>query len=120
MSVIQLQMLWRQNRQTEHKCMVEKIKKGYGSINKAGASLHVPYKTLHNLCQPMKKKKKSICETWVNIRKFYEKDTVSHEHPSVRLKGQKFMTTIIEESYSLYKDDCKNELKVAVSFSTFA
>ena len=100
--------------------MVEKIKKGYGSINKAGASLHVPYKTLHNLCQPMKKKKKSICETWVNIRKFYEKDTVSHEHPSVRLKGQRFMTTIIEESYSLYKDDCKNELKVAVSFSTFA
>ena len=120
LSLVHLQMLRRQNRMAEHKELVEKIKKQYGSINKASTSLNVPYKTLHNLCQPLKKKKKSIRETWVNIRHFYEKEIVSHEHPSARLKGKRFMTSTIEESYSLYKDHCRNESKHPVSFSTFA
>ena len=119
-SVIHLQMLRRQNRLTEHKNIVQKIRNQYGSINKASASLHIPYKTLHNLCQPLKKKTKTICETWVNISKFYEKETVSHEHPSAKLKGRRFMTASIEESYKLYKDHCTNEQKDPVSFSTFA
>ena len=119
-SVIQLQMLWRQNRLTEHNNIVQKIWKEYGSINKASASLHIPYKTLHSLCQPLKKKNKTIRETWVNIRKFYEKETVSHEHPSAKLKGHRFMTASIEESYKWYKEHCTNEEKDPVSFSTFA
>ena len=49
------------------------------------------------ICVRIKKTNKTIHETWVNIRQFYEKDTVLHEHPSVKLKGQRFMTTSIEE-----------------------
>ena len=120
LSVIQLQMLRRQNRVTEHKQMIEKIKSEYGSIRKASGHLHVPYKTLQNLCQPLVKRKKNIRETWVNIRNFYEKEIVSHEHPSVQLKGRRFLTTTIEQCYSLYKEDCRNESKTAVAFSTFA
>ena len=82
--------------------------------------LHVPYKTLHSLCTPLVKKKKSVRETWVNIRAFYNQEIVSHEHPSVRLKGRRFMTSTLEECFTLYKDHCKKEGKVAVSFSTFA
>ena len=44
LSVIQLQMLRRQNRVTEHKHMIEKIKSEYSSIRKASGHLHVPYK----------------------------------------------------------------------------
>ena len=43
-----------------------------------------------------------------------------HEHPSVRLKGRRFLTTTIEECYSLYIEDFRNESKTAVAFSTFA
>ena len=99
--------------------MIEKIISEYGSICKASGHLHVPYKTLQNLCQPLVKRKKNICETWVNIRDFYEKEIVSHEDP-VQLKGRRFLTTTIEECYSLYKEDCRNESKTAVAFSTFA
>ena len=49
LSVIQLQMLRRQNRLTEHKQMIEKIKSEYGSIHKTSSHLHFPYKTLQNL-----------------------------------------------------------------------
>ena len=104
----------------EHKQMIEKIKSEYSSIRKAIGHLHVPYKTLQNLCQPLVKRKKTIRETWVNIHHFYEKEIVSHEHPSVRLKGRRFLTTTLDECYSLYKEDCKNESKTAVAFSTFA
>ena len=103
-------MLRWQNRVTEHKQMIEKIKSEYGSIRKASGHLHVPYKNLQNLCQPLVKRKKTIRETWVNIHHFYEKEIVSHEHPSVRLKGR-FLTTTLEECYSLYKEDCKMNLK---------
>ena len=120
LSILQLQMLRRQNRLFEHKQLVTKIKREYGSINKASLQLHVPYKTLHSLCKPLEKKRKTVCETWVNIRLFYNKEIVSHEHPSVRLKGHRFMTSTLEECFTLYKDDCKKEFKVAVSFSTFA
>ena len=120
LSILQLQMLCRQNRLFEHKQLVTKIKREYGSINKASLQLHVPYKTLHSLCKPLEKKRKTVCETWVNIRLFYNKEIVSHEHPSVRLKGRRFMTSTLEECFTLYKDDCKKEFKVAISFSTFA
>ena len=120
LSILQLQMLRRQNRQTEHGELVAKIKKEYGSINKASLSLHIPYKTLHNLCQPLLKKKKSSRETWVNIQKFYEKDAVSHHHPSARFNGRRFLITTLEDCYRLYKDSCREECKQPVSFSTFA
>ena len=113
-------MLCRQNRLFEHKQLVSNIKFQYGSIHKASIQLHVPYKTLHSLCKPLVKKKKLVCETWVNIRLFYKKEMVSHKHPSARLKGQKFMTTTLEECFTLYKEHCKEEGKVPVSFSTFA
>ena len=88
LSVLQLQMFRRQNRITEHAQLVEKMKRDFGSLNKASVSLQVPYKTLHNLCQPLQKKVKRIRETWVNIREFYARDTVSHEHPSISTERQ--------------------------------
>ena len=70
LSILQLQMLRRQNRLFEHKQLVTKIKREYGSINKASLQLYVPYKTLHSLCKPLEKKRKTVRETWVNIRLF--------------------------------------------------
>ena len=119
-SVVHLQMLRRQNRLKEHKEIVDKIKQEYKSLHKACGHLNVPYKTLHSLCKPLQKKKKMVLETWVNIHHFYEKEIVSHELPSARLKGRRFMTTTLEHCYNLYREDCTKESKVPVSFSTFA
>ena len=119
-SVVHLQMLQRQNRLKEHKEIVDKIKQEYKSLHKACGHLNVPYKTLHSLCKPLQKKKKTVRETWVNIHHFYEKEIVSHELPSARLKGRRFMTTTLEHCYNLYREDCTKESKVPVSFSTFA
>ena len=119
-SAVHLQMLQRQNRLMEHKEIVDKIKQEYKSLHKACGHINVPYKTLHSLCKPLQKKKKMVRETCVNICHFYEKEIVSHELPSARLKGCRFMTTTLEHCYNLYREDCTKESKVPVSFSTFA
>ena len=119
LSVLQLQMFRRQNRKTEHAQLVEKMKRDFGSLNKASISLQVPYKTLHNLCQPLQKKVKRIRETWVNIREFYARDTVSHEHPSIRQKGRRFLTQTVEECHLMYKEYCRMQEKQPVSLRTF-
>ena len=119
LSVLQLQMLRRQNRRTEHAQLVEKMKRQFGSLNKASACLQVPYKTLHNLCQPLQKKIKTIRETWVNIREFYQRDTVSHEHPSIRQKGRRFLTQTVEECHTMYQEYCRSLGKQPVSLRTF-
>ena len=59
LSILQLQMLHRQNRLFEHKQLVTKIKREYGSINKASLQLHVPYKTLQFVQTFGEKKKNS-------------------------------------------------------------
>ena len=93
--------------------------KQYGSIRKACFALGVPYKTLHHLCQPPVPRKKQSKQVWTDIKQFYTSNVVSHELPSARCKGRRFLTMSLEECFSVYKEGCIREGKTNVSFSTF-
>ena len=57
-SVLELQFYQEMNRVTEHKLIVKKLLKTYGSMRKASLATGVPYKILHRLCQPLVSRKK--------------------------------------------------------------
>ena len=118
-SVLQLQFLKHRNRVKEHSDLVKHLLKQYGSIRKACFALGVPYKTLHRLCQPPVPRKKQSKQVWTDIKQFYTSNVVSHELPSARCKGRRFLTMSLEECFSVYKEGCVREGKTNVSFSTF-
>ena len=118
-SVLELQFYRKMNRVTEHKLMVKKLLKTYGSMRKASLATGVPYKTLHRLCQPLVSRKKESKQVWKDITSFYTSNVVSHELPAVKYKGRWFLNLTLEECYSLYRDGCVREGKKHVSFSTF-
>ena len=65
------------------------------------------------------KKIKQVRQTWTDIQTFYTKETVSQELSNVRTSGHWFLNRTLEESYSLYKEDCMKTSKKVVCFSTF-
>ena len=118
-SVLQLQFVKKKNRVKEHADLVQNLLKQYTSIRKASLKLGVPYKTLHRLCQPPVQRKKQTKQVWTDIRNFYNSNIVSHELPSVKAKGRRFMNLTLEECFGMYKEGCMRDGKQHVSFSTF-
>ena len=51
---------------------------------------------------------------------FYKLKNVSQELPATWCSGKRYLTRTVEESYTMYKDDCEKQLKKPVYFSTFA
>ena len=118
--ILQLQSLQNKNRPKEHAKLVEEFKSQYGSLRKASIATNVQWPTFHRLCRPVQHKIKARRQTWVDILSFNKLDIVSQELPATRCSGKRYLTRTLEESYTMYKDDCKKKLKKPVCFSTFA
>ena len=118
-SILHLQSLKNSNCVEEHRKLVCRIQTEYGSLRKASASLNVPWKTFHRLCQKVQKRKKMVREQWVDIRNFYTQDNISQELPNIKTAGRRYMTKTLDESYTVYKEDCVKLGKKSVSFATF-
>ena len=120
LSILQLQSLQNKNQSKEHAKLVEEFKSQYGSLRKASIATNVQWPTFHRLCRPVQNKIKARRQKWVDIRSFYKLENVSHKLPSTQCNGKRYLTRTLEESYTMYKDDCETKLKKAVCFSTFA
>ena len=95
------------------------MKETHGSLRKASIACNINWKSFHGLCKPPIKKVKQVRQTWIDIWTFYMKETVFHELPNIRTTGWCFLNKTLEESYSLYKEDCLKTSKKVVCFSTF-
>ena len=118
-SVLQLQFLRKSNRVKEHQVLVKQLLKDYGSMRKASLETGVPYKTLHRICRPPVVRKRETKQVWTDIRSFYTSNIISHELPSVKSKGRRFLNLTLEECFSMYREGCARVKKANVSFSTF-
>ena len=58
-------------------------------------------------------------QVWTDIRNFYQSNIVSHELPSAKCKGRRFLSITLEECFAIYKEGCVRQGKNNVSFSTF-
>ena len=118
-SVLQLQFFRKSNRVKEHQILVEQLLKDYGSMHKASLETGVPYKSLHRLCQPPVMRKREMKQVWTNIHSFYTSNIISHELPSVKSKGRRFLNLTLEEYFSMYREGCvrvgKANIKVRYS-----
>ena len=119
MSVLQLQFLRKSNRVKEHQVLVKQLLKDYGSMHKASLETGVPYKSLHRICWPPVIRKRETKQVWTDIRSFYTSNIISHELPSVKSKGRRFLNLTLEECFSMYREGCARVRKANVSFSTF-
>ena len=91
-SILQLQSLKNKNCVKEHEKLVSDTKKQYGSLRKASVALKVPWKTFHRLCQKLKKRKKMVRDQWVEIKKFYTRDSILTELPNIKTAGRHYLT----------------------------
>ena len=60
-----------------------------------------------------------VREQWVDIKNFYTHDNISQEFPNIKTAGRQYMTKTLDESYTVYKEDCVKLGKKLVSFATF-
>ena len=118
-SVLQLQFLRKCNRVKEHQVLVKQLLKDCGSIRKASLETGVTYKSLHRICQPPVIRKRETKQVWTDIRSFYTSNIISHELPSVKSKGRRFLNLTLEECFSMYREGCVRVGKANVSFRTF-
>ena len=117
-SVLQLQFLQKSNRVKEHQLLVKQLFKDYGSMHKASLET-VPYKSLHRICQPAVIRKRETKQVWTDIHSFYPSNIISHELPSVKSKGRKFLNLTLEECFSMYREGSVRVGKANVHFRTF-
>ena len=118
-SVLQLQFLHKSNRVKEHQVLVKQLLKDCGSMRKASVETGVPYKSLHRICQPPVIRKRETKQVWTDIHSFYTSNIISHELPSVKSKGRRFLNLTLEECFSMYREGCVRVGKANVSFRTF-
>ena len=116
LSILQLQSLQNKNQSKEHAKLVEEVKSGYGSLRKASITTNVQWPTFCRLCRPVQHKIKARRQTWVDIQSFYKLNIVSKELPATRCSGKRYLTRTLEESYTMYKDDCKKKEEASVLF----
>ena len=114
-----MQSLKHKNRIKDHGVLVDKIKEEFGSLRKAAKAYNLHWRTFNRLCQPPVPKKKATQDTWVDIRSIYKREIISQPLPSICCKGRMYLTKPLEESYSLYKEECMKLDKKSVGFSTF-
>ena len=60
-----------------------------------------------------------VREQWVDIRNFYTHDNISQELPNIKTACRQYMTKMLDESYTVHKEDCVKLGKKSVSFTTF-
>ena len=118
-SVLQLKFLRKSNRVKEHQVLVKQLLKDCGSMRKASVETGVPYKSLHRICQPPVIRKRETKQVWTDIHSFYTSNIISHELPSVKSKGRRFLNLTLEECFSMYGEGCVRVGKANVSFRTF-
>ena len=53
---------------------------------------------------------------WLDIKNFYTCDTISQELPNIKTAGRQYMTQTLDESYTVYKQDCVKLGKKSVPF----
>ncbi len=119
-SILQLKTLKSQGRLTEHNAIVNSIKSEFGSLKAAAESLQVPQKSFTKLCNSKKKEKEEkVIPCNVHAKEFWEVDGISITDPSICYAGKYFLLNSVEETYKLYRSNCKKMGLDPVSLSTF-